>query len=74
MNQAGKAGVVMMIKLPHPCYRLVANKEKYNVGDEVALTIPSSKGGRVLVSVENGSKVIKSFLAGNKAGTNHCYI
>ncbi len=38
-----------------------ANKEKYNVGDEVALTIPSSKGGRVLVSIENGSKVIKSF-------------
>ncbi len=38
-----------------------ANKEKYNVGDEVSLTIPSSKGGRVLVSIENGSKVIKSF-------------
>ncbi len=38
-----------------------ASKEKYNVGDEVALTIPSSKGGRVLVSIENGSKVIKSF-------------
>ncbi len=38
-----------------------SNKEKYNTGDEVALTIPSSKGGRVLVSIENGSKVIKSF-------------
>ncbi len=38
-----------------------SNKEKYNVGDEVALTIPSSKGGRVLVSIENGSKVIRSF-------------
>lgn len=38
-----------------------ANKDKYNVGDEVALTIPSSKGGRMLVSLENGSKVIKSF-------------
>jgi len=38
-----------------------SNKEKYNVGDEVSLTIPSSKGGRVLVSIENGSKVIKSF-------------
>jgi alpha-2-macroglobulin len=38
-----------------------ANKEKYNVGDEVSLTIPSSKGGRILVSIENGSKVIKSF-------------
>ena len=38
-----------------------SNKEKYNVGDEVSLTIPSSKGGRVLVSIENGSKVIKNF-------------
>ncbi len=38
-----------------------SNKEKYNVGDEVQLNIPSSKGGRILVSLENGSKVIKSF-------------
>ncbi len=38
-----------------------SSKEKYSVGDEVALTIPSSKGGRVLVSIENGSKVIKTF-------------
>ena len=37
-----------------------SDKEKYNVGDEVSLTIPSSKGGRVLVSIENGSRVIKS--------------
>ena len=38
-----------------------SNKEKYNVGDEVSLTIPSSKGGRMLVSLENGSHVVKSF-------------
>ncbi|MES2849002.1 MAG: MG2 domain-containing protein [Bacteroidota bacterium] len=38
-----------------------SNKEKYNVGEEAVLNIPSSKGGRVLVSLENGSKVIKSF-------------
>lgn len=38
-----------------------SNKEKYNVGDEIVLNIPSSKGGRVLVSLENGSRVIKSF-------------
>ncbi len=37
------------------------NKEKYNVGDEVQLNIPSSKGGRVLISLESGSKVVKSF-------------
>lgn len=39
----------------------VAGKEKYNVGEEVSLTIPSSKGGRVLISIENGSKVLQSF-------------
>ncbi|MFT3679020.1 MAG: MG2 domain-containing protein [Ferruginibacter sp.] len=38
-----------------------SNKEKYNVGDEAILNIPSSKGGRVLVSLESGSRVIKTF-------------
>lgn len=38
-----------------------SNKEKYNVGEEISLSIPSSKGGRMLVSLESGSKVIKSF-------------
>lgn len=38
-----------------------SSKEKYNVGEEVTLTIPSSKGGRMLISLENGSHVIKSF-------------
>ncbi len=38
-----------------------SDKEKYNVGDEINLTIPSSKGGRLLVSLENGSQVIRSF-------------
>ena len=38
-----------------------SNKEKYNVGEEVTLNIPGSKGGRVLVSLESGTKVIKSF-------------
>jgi hypothetical protein len=38
-----------------------ADKEKYKVGEEVSLTIPSSKGGRALVSIESGSKVLKTF-------------
>ncbi len=38
-----------------------SNKEKYNVGEDVQLNIPSSKGGRILVSLESGSKVIKTF-------------
>lgn len=38
-----------------------SNKEKYAVGEEVSLNIPASKGGRVLVSIESGSKVLRSF-------------
>jgi hypothetical protein len=38
-----------------------SNKDKYNVGEEVTLNIPGSKGGRILVSLESGSKVIRSF-------------
>ncbi|MBK7433538.1 MAG: hypothetical protein IPI66_06290 [Chitinophagaceae bacterium] len=45
-----------------------ANKEKYQVGEEVSLSIPSSKGGRVLVSIENGSRVLRSFWQETKQG------
>ena len=38
-----------------------ADKNKYNVGDEITLTVPSAKGGRLLVSLESGSKVLKTF-------------
>jgi uncharacterized protein YfaS (alpha-2-macroglobulin family) len=38
-----------------------ADKEKYNAGDKVNLTIPSSEGGRALISIENGSKVVKTY-------------
>lgn len=38
-----------------------SNKEKYKVGEEVVLTIPSSKGGRGLVSIESGSKILKTW-------------
>lgn len=37
------------------------NKEKYQVGDEVSVTFPSSGVGRALVSVESGSKVIETY-------------
>ncbi|TDQ11659.1 alpha-2-macroglobulin family protein [Pedobacter metabolipauper] len=45
-----------------------ANKTKFNVGEDVVLTIPSAKGGRALISIENGSKVLKTFWADTKAG------
>lgn len=36
------------------------DKPKYNVGDDVTLNIPSSKGGRALISIESGSRIIKT--------------
>lgn len=38
-----------------------SDKEQYQVGDKITLTIPSSQGGRCLVSIESGSKVLKTF-------------
>jgi uncharacterized protein YfaS (alpha-2-macroglobulin family) len=38
-----------------------ADKDKYSVADEVKLTIPSSEGGKALISVETGTKIVKKF-------------
>lgn len=38
-----------------------SDKQKYAVGDNVQLTIPSSKGGKALISIESGTKVVKTF-------------
>ncbi|MGX5820241.1 alpha-2-macroglobulin family protein [Chitinophaga lutea] len=37
-----------------------ADKTKYKVGEDITLTIPSSAGGRGLISIESGSKVLKT--------------
>ncbi|CAN5337824.1 MG2 domain-containing protein [soil metagenome] len=37
------------------------DKEKYKVGDEVNVTLPSSGVGRALVSIESGSKVLDTY-------------
>ncbi|MFR9165823.1 MAG: alpha-2-macroglobulin family protein [Dysgonomonas sp.] len=34
------------------------DKQTYNVGEKATVTIPKSSAGRVLISIENGSKVI----------------
>ncbi|MCX6251998.1 MAG: MG2 domain-containing protein [Bacteroidetes bacterium] len=46
-----------------------ADKEKYNVGDKVTLTFPSADGGRALLNIETGSKVLKSFWIPTKKGS-----
>lgn len=38
-----------------------SNKKIYKVGETVNLTIPTSNGGHGLISIENGSKVVKTF-------------
>jgi alpha-2-macroglobulin len=43
------------------------NKEKYAVGEKAIVSFPSSEGGRALVSLENGSKVVKTYWAKTKA-------
>lgn len=47
-----------------------ADKEKYNVGETVTLTIPTGEVGRALVTLENGSRVVESFWVDSKAGEN----
>lgn len=46
-----------------------ANKYKYAVGEKIELNIPSSKDGRALISIENGSKVLKTYWTNTQAGT-----
>jgi uncharacterized protein YfaS (alpha-2-macroglobulin family) len=45
-----------------------ANKAKYNVGEDITLTFPSPENGRALVSIENGSRVLKTFWKDTKKG------
>ncbi len=45
-----------------------SDKLKYNVGENVKLSIPSSGEGRALVSIENGSKVLKTYWVESKKG------
>ncbi|WP_321515546.1 MG2 domain-containing protein [Marinifilum fragile] len=39
----------------------VSDKDKYEVGEEATITIPSSKTGKALVSIETGAKVLDAF-------------
>jgi alpha-2-macroglobulin len=45
-----------------------SDKEKYNVGESVNLTIPSPAGGKIFLTVENGVKVLQSHWIDAKAG------
>jgi uncharacterized protein YfaS (alpha-2-macroglobulin family) len=45
-----------------------ANKQKYNINEEIVLTIPTVANGRALISIENGSKVLKTYWIDTKKG------
>ncbi|MFN7117101.1 MAG: alpha-2-macroglobulin family protein [Saprospiraceae bacterium] len=47
-----------------------ADKEKYNVGETVTLTIPTGEEGKALITLENGTKVVESFWKDSKKGEN----
>jgi hypothetical protein len=46
-----------------------ADKETYNVGETVNLSIPTAAAGRALVSIEAGSKVLQTHWLSTNAGT-----
>ena len=50
-NREGMGGATMLL--------LTSDKENYQVGDECVLSFPSSPGGRALLTIEDGVKVIK---------------
>ncbi len=45
-------------------------KEKYNVGEEVVLKVPASENGRILLTLETGTRVAKHFWFDAVAGDN----
>jgi len=44
------------------------DKTKYTVGDKAKIFFPSSEGGRALISIENGTKVLKTLWAKTQKG------
>lgn len=47
---------------------ITADKEKYAVGDNVELSIPSSAGGRLIVSIEDGRRQVKTIAINTNDG------
>ncbi|WP_264526224.1 alpha-2-macroglobulin family protein [Flavobacterium sp. N502536] len=44
------------------------DKKNYAVGEKAQISFPSSEGGRALISIENGSKVVQTIWAKSKQG------
>ncbi len=51
------------------------DKQKYNVGESVNVTIPTSEKGRALVSIESGSRVVETYwVEAKKESTQFSFI
>ncbi|MCF6365624.1 MAG: MG2 domain-containing protein [Bacteroidales bacterium] len=46
----------------------ISDKDKYNVGEEAKITIPTGKDGRALISIEDGTDVLKSYWVQTQEG------
>lgn len=44
------------------------DKEKYNVGEKMKISFPSSEGSRALISIETGSRVVNTYWVETKKG------
>ncbi len=47
---------------------LELSKEKYSTGETVQLKFPSTQGGRALVSIESGTKILKTYWIDTRSG------
>lgn len=58
-SQDGESATMLVFK---------TDKKKYNKGEKAVINFPSGEGGRALISIENGTKVLKTMWAKTKAG------
>lgn len=66
-DEGNNAGAISMLSF-------TSNKAKYSVGEDCKLTIPSSANGKMLVSIETGTKVLKTMWVATKAKeTNYSF-
>jgi len=63
MSDGGGAASMLMLS---------ADKEKYEVGEKATVTFPSTSGGRALISVENGSKIVSSYWVNTTDNQTSC--
>ncbi len=47
-----------------------SDKQKYNAGEDIKLSIPGSENGRALISIESGTKILDAFWKEMKKGEN----